>query len=78
MFSHDIIFYYHLTATQTLTFGYIKWNLYVAFNDSFLDIMFGQYVRRGMGKISTTKNTEYVCLYQFSLKNIAHGVMSVS
>ena len=37
-------------GTQTLTFGYIKWNPDVAFTGSFLDIVFGRYVRRGMDK----------------------------
>ena len=43
---HDIIFSYALTTTWTLTFGYIKCISYVAFNDSFLNIVFGQYFRQ--------------------------------
>ena len=46
---HDIIFYYPLTATGTLTFK-IKWTPDVAFTGSFLDIVFGQYFRQEMGK----------------------------
>ena len=58
VFLHDIIFSYSLTATQTLSFGYIKWTPYVAFTDSFLYIVFGQYARQGMGKKTATKNAE--------------------
>ena len=47
---HDIVFSYSLTATRTLTFGYIKWNPDVAFTGSFFDIVFGQYFRQGLGK----------------------------
>ena len=45
-------------ATKNLTFGYIKWTPDVAFAVSFLDIMFGQYARQGMGKNTATKNAE--------------------
>ena len=45
---HDIIFSYYLTATQTLTFGNIKWTPDVAFTVSFIDIVFGRYFRQGM------------------------------
>ena len=44
---HDIIFSYSLTATQTLTFGHIKWTAYVALTDIFLDILFSRYFRQG-------------------------------
>ena len=47
---HDIIIYYFLKATQTLTFRYIKWTPDFAFTSSFLFIALGQYGRRGMGK----------------------------
>ena len=47
---NDIIFSYYLTATQTLIFGCIKWTPDDAFTGSFLDIVFGQYVRLGMRK----------------------------
>ena len=47
---HDIIFSYCLTANVTLTFGYIKWTPDVAFTGSFLDIVFGHYLRKEMGK----------------------------
>ena len=50
IFLHNIIFYYSLTDTKTLTFGYIKWIPDAAFTGSFLDIVFGKYVRRGVGK----------------------------
>ena len=39
MLFHDVIFFYSLTATQNLTFVYIKWTPYVAFTGSFLDIV---------------------------------------
>ena len=45
LFLHDIIFYHSLMYTQTLTPGYIKFTPDVAFTGSFLDIVFGQYVR---------------------------------
>ena len=48
-------FSYPLTATQTLTFGYIKWTTDVAFIAIFLDIVFGHFFRRGMGKTIATK-----------------------
>ena len=48
MFFHDIIYY--LTATQTLTFGHIKYTPDVALAGSFLYIAFGQYFRRRMGE----------------------------
>ena len=35
-------------TTQTPTLGYIKCTPYVYFTSSFIDIVFGQYVRRGM------------------------------
>ena len=54
----NIIFYYSLTTTQTLTFGYIKWTPDSAFTGSFIDIVFGQYARKGIGKNITTKNAE--------------------
>ena len=47
-----------LTATQTLTFGYIEWIPEIAFTGSYLDIVFGQYVRRSMGRKSATKTAE--------------------
>ena len=43
-------FSYSLTSTRTLSFGYIKWTHNVALTGSFLGILFGQYVRRGMGR----------------------------
>ena len=51
-------FFYSLTTTQTPNFGYIKWTPDVALTGSFLDIVFGQYVRRGMGEKTATKNAE--------------------
>ena len=50
MFFHDVIFSYSLTATQTLTFGYIKRTPYVDFTGTFLDIVLGQYFRQEMVK----------------------------
>ena len=50
IYFHDIIFPFSLTATRALTFGYIKWTPDIAFTDSFLDIVFGQYLRKEMGK----------------------------
>ena len=47
---HDITFSCSLTDIQNLTFGCIKCTPYVAFTGSFLDIVFCQHVRRGMGK----------------------------
>ena len=43
-------FCYYLTATQTPTFGYIKWTPDVSLTGSFIDIVFGQVFRRGMKK----------------------------
>ena len=57
-FFHDIIFSYSLTATQTLTFGHIKWTPDVTFTDSFRDIVFGCYFRQRMGKKTATQNVE--------------------
>ena len=74
----DIMFSYYLTSIRNLTFRWIKCIPYVAFNVSFLDILFGQYSRREMGKTNATKNAEWVCHLKFSLRNIAHGVISVS
>ena len=68
----------YLTATRTLTSGYIKWNPDVAFTFSFLDIVFGQYVRWGMGENTDTKNVEWVFCRQFLLNKISHRVMFVS
>ena len=50
MFLHEIIFSYSLTAIQILDFGYVKCTPDFAFIHSFLGIVFGQDVRRGMGK----------------------------
>ena len=58
IFLHDIIFYYSLAATQTLNFGYINWTPDFPFTVSFIDIIFGQYVRQGMGKKYAIKNVE--------------------
>ena len=55
---HDIIYFYSLTTTQTSTFRYIKWPPHVALTGSFLDVVFGQYVRGGMGVKTVTKNSE--------------------
>ena len=49
-FFHDIIFYYSLTSTRTLTFGYIKLTPDVSFTGIFLDIVLGQNFRQEMGK----------------------------
>ena len=65
MLFHDILFFYSLTATQTLTFGYIKFSPYFTFTVSFLDIVFGMYFRQGMGKKTATKNAELVYRHQF-------------
>ena len=72
-----LYFPYSLTATQTPTFGYIKWTPDVAVTNSFCDIVFGRYARQGMGKKTTTKNMEWVRCHYF-LVNISHGVISVS
>ena len=55
---HDIIFSDSSTATQTLTFGYIKWTPDVAFSGSYLDIVFGKYFRQEMVKKNATINAE--------------------
>ena len=68
----------YLTATCTLTSGYIKWYPDVAFTFSFLDIVFGKYVRWGMGENADTKNVEWVFCRQFLLNKISHRVMFVS
>ena len=52
------MFSYYLTDNQTLNFGYIKWTPDVAFNGSFLDIVSGQYFRKGMGENIATENAE--------------------
>ena len=44
-----------MTAPKNLTFGLIKWTPEVALAGSFLDIVFGQYFRQGMGKKLITK-----------------------
>ena len=49
---------YSLTSTQTPTIGCIKWTPDADLTGSFLDIVFGPYVRRGMGSKSATKNME--------------------
>ena len=72
---HDITFYYYLTATQTLTFGYIKWTPDVAFTDSFFDIVFGQYFRQEKKMPPTMWNESVIVI---SPGNIAHSVMSIS
>ena len=56
----DIIFSYSLTSIQTLTFGCIKWTPYVAFTDSFLDIVFGHYFRQEIKKLPSKTGNEYV------------------
>ena len=60
MFFHDILFSYPLTATQTLTFGYITWTPDVAFTGSFLDIVFGVWsvFQAINGQKPATKNVE--------------------
>ena len=72
------IFSYSLTDTWNLSFGYIKWTLYVAFTVTFLDIVFGRYDRQGMGRKTATKKVEWVRRRQVLLGNIAHCIMSVS
>ena len=59
---HDIIFHYNLTVNRTLTIGYIKCTTSFSFTGSFLDIVFGQYVRQGMvGKLPPkTRNDSVV------------------
>ena len=57
--------YYSLMETQNLTFGYIKCTPYVAFTSSFLDIVFGQYVRREMGKKLPPKMRENLIVASF-------------
>ena len=74
---HDIIFYYSLTVTQTLTFGHIKWTLDDTLTCSFLDIVFGQYFRQGLGKIIHQKWKMSPSSPVF-LGNLGHGVMSIS
>ena len=75
---HDMLFSYSLTATWTLNFGCIKWTPDVAFTGSFIDIVFGQYFRQGMGKKTATKNVEWFRHRQFLLGNLTHGIMSIS
>ena len=41
---------YSLTGIQNPTFGYIKWTPDVALTGSFLDVVFGQYLRQEMGQ----------------------------
>ena len=77
MFLNDIIFFNSITTTWTLTFGYIKWNPDVAFTGSFPDIVFGQYFRQEMGKISPHK-WEISLSSPVLIENIDHGGMSVS
>ena len=48
-FFMTLYFSCYVTATQTLTFGYAKCTPDVA-TGSYLDIVFGQYVRQGMGE----------------------------
>ena len=66
-----------LSDTQTLVFGYTKWTSGVSFTGSFLDIVFGHYFRRGMGKNTVIKNAERVRRRQFFLGNIADSVIFV-
>ena len=47
--------FYSLNATQTLMFGYIKCTTYVFFTISFLDIVYGPYVRQWMCEIFPPK-----------------------
>ena len=47
---YDKTISYYLTSTQTLTFGYIQSTPYVAFTGSFLDIVYCQHDKRGMGR----------------------------
>ena len=58
MFFMKFPFSFYLTATQTLTFGYIKWTLDVAFTGSLFDILFGPYVSHENGKKTATKDLE--------------------
>ena len=69
--------FYSLTATQTLTFEYVKYTPDFSFTGSFLDIVSGQYIRLGMGEKNSTKNKQRVRRCQFLLVNIARDVMSV-
>ena len=78
MFLIDIIFYYSLTAIQTITVLYIKWIPYVSFTGGFLDIVIGRYFRQGMGKKTATEKAECVYHFKFSLDNLANDVMPVS
>ena len=50
VFCMELLFYYYLNATLTLIFGYIKWTPEFVFTNIFLNIVFSQYVRQGMGK----------------------------
>ena len=55
MFFYDIKCSYSVTLTQTLTFGYVKGIPDVAFTGSFLDIVFGQYLRQEIEKKNPPK-----------------------
>ena len=74
---HDIIFSRYLTATWTITFGYIKCTLIAAFDGSFLILWLVIISDRKWAK-NATKNTKWVCHCKFLIRNIAHCIMSVS
>ena len=77
MFLHEIIFSYSLTAIQILDFGYVKCTPDFAFIHSFLGIVFGQDVRRGMGK-KLPKKCGISMSLPFLIGYIAHSAMSIS
>ena len=63
----DFYFSWYLSVNQTLTFGYIKWAPDDAPTGSFLDVVFGLYVRRGMGEKLPPKSwNEFILAIFFS------------
>ena len=78
MFLNGIIFFLFYNLQPNHHHRVYYWTPHAAFTGSFPNIVFVQYVRQGVGEITSFENTEYVCRCRYLIGNLTHGVVSVS
>ena len=69
----ELYFSYYLSVTQTLTFGYIQWAPDDALTGSFLDVVFGLYLRQGMSEKLPPKSWNEFIVASFSQQCLPCG-----